>query len=551
MESQRNLLLIGFLLVSFLLYQQWVSYSQPDTAPVETSLTTPSATDALPSAQATGGEEGIPDIAPAAPQAPAADDTLAPVSRLITVTTDKLRITIDTLGGDVVHADLMEFPLTLDSDDPFVLLHQSNQFRYIAQSGLTGFDTRDNRPLYAAAQQNYTLADGEDMLAVPLSYQRDDGVMIAKVFKFSRGKHSIDVDFRIHNGTSQPLSTQVWAQLRQTMAGEGGSMLMPTYRGAAYSTADSRYEKFSFDDMSEKKLNKQTQGGWVAMLQHYFVSAWVPGADDNNEIYSSTSNGQGIIGFIAPATTIAAGADQTLNTTLFVGPKDQDALSALSPTLNLVVDYGFLWMLAQPLHWLLVLFQSWVVNWGIAIILITLTVKGSMYRLTKAQFSSMAKMRKLQPKMAALKERYGDDRQKMSQAMMEMYKKEKVNPMGGCLPILIQMPIFIALYWVLLESYELRQAPFFLWIDDLSVQDPYYVLPLLMGASMWLMQKMSPNTITDPTQQKVMQFMPVIFTFMFLWFPSGLVLYWLVSNLISIAQQWYIYRQMDKADAKA
>ncbi|GAA5218730.1 membrane protein insertase YidC [Corallincola platygyrae] len=551
MESQRNLLLIGFLLVSFLLYQQWVAYTQPEPTPVETALTTPSDTDALPQASQ-AGEGGIPEVTTAAPKSEApAVQTLAPANRLVTVTTDKLKVTIDTLGGDVVHSDLLEFPLTLDSDEPFTLLEQTSQTRYTAQSGLTGIDTRESRPLYSAAQAEYMLADGEEVLAVPLSYQRDDGVMVAKVFKFHRGKHSVDVEFRIHNGSSQPVTTQLWAQLRQTMAGESGSMMMPTYRGAAYSTADSRYEKYSFEDMTDKRLNKQTQGGWIAMLEHYFVSAWVPGAEDNNEIYSATSSGQGIIGYLAPATTIAAGADQTLSSVLYMGPKDQAALKLLSETLNLVVDYGFLWMLALPLHWLLTFFQSWVVNWGLAIILITITVKGGMYRLTKAQFTSMAKMRKLQPKLTALRERYGDDRQKMSQAMMEMYKKEKVNPMGGCLPILIQMPIFIALYWVLLESYELRQAPFFLWIDDLSVKDPYYVLPLLMGGSMWLMQKMSPTTITDPTQQKVMQFMPVIFTVMFLWFPSGLVLYWFVSNLISIAQQWYIYRQMDKQEAKA
>ncbi|MGO3228900.1 MAG: membrane protein insertase YidC, partial [Oceanisphaera sp.] len=295
-------------------------------------------------------------------------------------------------------------------------------------------------------------------------------------------------------------------------------------------------------------LNQSTEAGWVAMLQHYFVSAWIAPKQEQNQLYSSALNnrGQAAIGFKAPLVTVAPGTEQTLSADLWLGPKLQKKMAAAADNLDLTVDYGWLWFIAQPLFKLLHFLQSFAVNWGLAIILTTFVVRGVMYPLTKAQYTSMAKMRMLQPKLKELKERHGSDRQKMSQGMMELYKKEKVNPLGGCLPILVQMPIFISLYWVLMESVELRHAPFILWINDLSVRDPFFVLPVLMGASMFLIQKMSPTTVTDPMQQKVMQFMPIIFTFFFLWFPAGLTLYWLVSNVVTITQQWYIFRQLEK-----
>ena len=287
------------------------------------------------------------------------------------------------------------------------------------------------------------------------------------------------------------------------------------------------------------------------MLQHYFVSAWVPNASDTNQLYSSySSNADAVIGFKAPSIEIPANGEATTSATFYVGPKDQDALKAIAENLNLTVDFGFLFMISEPLYWLLMLIQNYVGNMGIAIIVITLIVKGGMYPLTKAQYTSMARMRELQPKMAQLKERFGDDRQKMGQATMELYRKEKVNPAGGCLPLLIQMPIFLALYWVFLESVELRHAPFALWIEDLSTKDPFYILPVLMGVSMYIMQKMQPMTIQDPMQQKIMQYMPVMFTVFFFWFPSGLVLYWLISNVISIIQMKIIFAGMEKAKAK-
>lgn len=541
MESQRNILLIGLLFVSFLLWQQW----QADKAPK------PVATESSVVANATTNHSA--DVPEADTGVPAA---LTATQNLITVKTDQLDVQINPVGGDIVFAALVSHKLEQGKDQPFVLLEQTKDFTYIAQSGLIGRDGIDSsakgRAAFATSKTEFTLADGQDTLEVPLTYVADNGVTYTKVFVFHRGKFNVDIDYKINNTSAAPLQVQMYGQIKQTIKPSESSMMMPTYRGAAFSTQDVRYEKYKFEDMSKSNLNQPTLGGWAAMLQHYFVSAWIPPATDSNTIFSSVSaGGLANIGFRGAVYDIAPGATQEISSQFYVGPKDQKALSALSDTLNLVVDYGFLWWLAVPIHWLLMFYQSFVGNWGVAIILITLTVRGLLFPLTKAQYTSMAKMRNLQPKLQDLKERFGDDRQKMGQAMMELYKKEKVNPMGGCLPILLQMPIFIALYWVLLESFELRHAPFMLWIHDLSVQDPYYILPLLMGASMFVMQKMQPIAPTmDPMQVKMMQWMPVIFTVFFLWFPSGLVLYWLVGNIVAIIQQKIIYAGLEKKGLK-
>ncbi len=298
--------------------------------------------------------------------------------------------------------------------------------------------------------------------------------------------------------------------------------------------------------MKEANLSVNTKAGWAAILQHYFVSAWIPNQDAENQLYTNTANGMGFIGYRGPVTVIPNGATETIKSSLWTGPKLQDQMAGVANHLDLTIDYGWAWFIAKPLFWLLTFIQGIVSNWGLAIIGVTLVVKAILYPLTKAQYTSMAKMRMLQPKLQEMRERFGDDRQRMSQEMMELYKKEKVNPLGGCLPILLQMPIFIALYWTFMEAVELRHAPFFGWIQDLSAQDPYYILPILMGGSMFLLQKMSPTPVADPVQQKVMTFMPLIFMVFFLWFPAGLVLYWLVSNLITIVQQQWIYRVLEK-----
>ncbi|USD37618.1 membrane protein insertase YidC [Ferrimonas sp. SCSIO 43195] len=538
MESQRNLLLVGLLFVSYLLWQQWQLDQNPQPEAVQTTATQVSndvphsavSQDTLPEQAATGG-------------------------KLVTVTTDTLKLVIDTQGGDIIESSLLQFPLEQDQPEPLKLLQRHNGFNYVARSGLIGAqgpDSAAERPTYQVASNSYDMGS-QDQLVVPMSFVDANGIQFEKRFVFTKGKYDVRVEYVVNNQSANNASMQMFGELRQSITADKSNMMMPTYRGGAYSTADTRYKKYDFDDMKDAALNKPTQGGWVAMLQHYFVTAWVPGAEQQNALYTKVYNNgsEGAIGVKQPVTTVAAGSSATFSSELYIGPKNQEALSALSDSLNLVVDYGWLWFIAQPLHWLLTMLQSLVVNWGVAIIGMTLLVRGALYPLTKAQYTSMAKMRNLQPKMEELKKKFGDDRQRLSQGMMELYQKEKVNPMGGCLPMLLQFPIFIAFYWVLLESVELRHAPFALWITDLSVKDPYYILPLLMGLSMFVMQRMQPVAPgMDPMQQKMMQYMPVIFTVFFLWFPSGLVLYWLFGNLVAITQQWFIYRSLAKQGLK-
>ena len=544
MESQRSFLIIGLLAVSFLLWQQWqLDYGPKPVAPVATqSSDIPSATPM--NADAVPVVDGDVPVS----QTPAQAITTTPTDQLISVRTDTLDVLINPKGGDVVKANLVKFPITQGSDDSYSLLRPDAATLYIAQSGLIGPDAIDKpgkRPLYSSPSESYELTG--DSLVVPLSYTTENGIQVTKRFVFTKGKHAVSVEYDVVNGSDNDIQLTQYAQLKQSIHGPESSMFMPTYRGAAYSTEEDRYNKFSFDDMEDEKLNTVTKAGWAGMLEHYFVSAWVPPQDQTNTIYSSVSNNlYASIGFIGSPVQIAPGQQQTISSVLYMGPKDQDKLAEIARGLDLTVDYGVLWWISQPLFAFLKWIHEIVNNWGLAIVLITIVVKGLMYPLTKKQYESMAKMRNLAPKMAQLKERYGDDRQKMSQAMMEMYRKEKVNPMGGCFPLLLQMPIFLALYWVLLESVELRHADFIFWITDLSVKDPYFVLPILTGVSMYLLQKLQPMTIQDPMQQKIMQWMPVAMSLFFFIFPAGLVLYWLVSNIITLIQAKIIYASMEK-----
>ncbi|MBY5948988.1 membrane protein insertase YidC [Photobacterium rosenbergii] len=529
MDSQRNILLIALLFVSFLLFQQWNTDSNPQTQGVAQQVTH---SGDVPSHSADGQ--------------PITDQSTS--NNLITINTDVLALTVDTLGGDIIEAKLLAYDNELESEDPFVLLKNDPGHSYTAQSGLIGaqgIDTAAGRAQLQVSADSFTLEEGQDELRVPMTFEQD-GISYTKTIIVKRDSYAVDVEYTINNQSEQPASVQMYAQLKQNLMDDGGSLTMPTYRGGAYSADNVKYKKYSFDDMQDKNLNLDMNQGWAAMMQHYFVTAWIPRADQASNLYTRTSNGQGYIGVRMPTTTVAPGSEESLTATLWVGPKLQDQMAATAQNLNLTVDYGWLWFIASPLHSLLSFIQGIVVNWGLAIIILTFIVRGAMYPLTKAQYTSMAKMRMLQPKLQAMRERLGDDRQRMSQEMMELYKKEKVNPLGGCLPILLQMPIFIALYWALMESVELRHAPFFGWIHDLSAQDPFYILPILMGATMFLIQKMSPTTVTDPMQQKIMTFMPVMFTFFFLFFPSGLVLYWLVSNIVTLIQQTLIYRSLEK-----
>ncbi len=547
MESQRSFLIIGLVLVSFLLYQQWlVDYSPRPQVPAQTEQTANNAVaSALPAATNTDGD--LP-----ASSSSQIIETPKQQQHVVTVTTDAFEVEIDTKGGDVVKTLLLKHDAEHKSEQKFVLLSQQPNV-YVAQSGLIGRNgpdaSREGRPIYQVEKTSWVMDN--DTLVVPMTYTTKDGLKVTKSFLFKRNQHSIDVSFSVTNTASQPLEVQPFYQLKQDVAGEEQSMMMPTYRGGAYSTAEEAYEKYDFEDMADASLNSNTLGGWVGMIQHYFVSAWVPAKDQQNNIYTRVlgNNQSAIIGVKSPTIVINAGETIETKATLFSGPKNQEELSNIHETLDLTVDYGFLWFISQMLFSVLITIYGVVGNWGIAIILITIFVKTLMYPLTKKQYESMAKMRALQPKMEQLKKRFGDDRQKFGQATMELYKKEKVNPMGGCLPLLLQMPIFLALYWVFLESVELRHAPFGLWISDLSAADPYYILPALFGASMFLMQKLSPTPSTDPMQQKMMLWMPVIFSVFFIMFPAGLVLYWFVSNVISIIQMLIIYRNIDKKNA--
>ncbi|MBU4682154.1 membrane protein insertase YidC [Cedecea davisae] len=535
MDSQRNLFLIALLFVSFMIWQAWEQDHAPQVQQTTQTTTT-----------ATGNAAN--QAVPASGQ-----------GKLITVKTDVLELTINTRGGDVEQALLPTYPKELKSSEPFQLLETTPEFIYQAQSGLTGRDGPDNpangeRPLYNVTADTFVLADGQNELAVPLTYTDAAGNTFTKTFTLKRGEFSVGVDYDVKNVGEKPLELATFGQLKQsinlpTHRDTGSSnFALHTFRGAAYSTPDAKYEKVKFDNIADgENLNLSANSGWVAMLQQYFATAWVPHTTGTNNFYTTKlNNNVAAIGYKSASQLVQPGQTAQLGSTLWVGPEIQDKMAAVAPHLDLTVDYGWLWFISQPLFKLLKFIHSFIGNWGFSIIVITFIVRGIMYPLTKAQYTSMAKMRMLQPKLAAMRERIGDDKQRMSQEMMALYKAEKVNPLGGCFPLIIQMPIFLALYYMLMGSVELRHAPFALWIHDLSAQDPYYILPILMGATMFFIQKMSPTTVTDPMQQKIMTFMPVIFTVFFLWFPSGLVLYYIVSNLVTILQQQLIYRGLEK-----
>ena len=473
-------------------------------------------------------------------------------SRIITVHTDVLEVKIDLVGGDVVGAALKNYPKTLDDPaDPFVLLERNATRTYVAQSGLVGPDGIDQkeRATYRAERDVYEQS-GNEPLEVTLEHVGSNSALrVLKTFLFKPGSHTITVNQTISNPSAVVAQVTPFVQLKRDsspapVASDAGMGMQP-FLGSALTQPDQRFTKFDFEDMAEDPFRADLTGGWIAMLQHYFVSAWVP---DPNSTYRfrtrQTQSGDNIIGYTGPALTVPPGETVVTSNQLYVGPKNQSVLADLATHLDLVVDYGWLWWIAQPLFWLLTVIQGFVINWGVAIIFLTLLVKLAFFQLSAAGYKSMARMRKVQPRIMAIREEYANDKAKQSQAMMELYKKEKINPLGGCFPILVQMPVFIALYWVLMESVELRQAPFALWINDLSVMDPYFVLPLLMGASMYYMQKLNPAP-PDPMQAKIMQWMPIVFTFFFLWFPAGLVLYWLCNNLLSMAQQYLINRRIE------
>jgi len=567
MDLQRSLLIGAIAVLSFMLLTEWVAFKDEKTASVaqETSRLISngdapvSESPNIPDLNTQELEEDLPSAPASADAKPETPEIAAGNSgRIIQVHTDVLQLAIDLEGGDIIELALPKHLAELDKPDvPFVLLEQNNTRTYIAQSGLIGANGIDTggRPTFITSSRRFKLGDSEESLTVDLNYQTEDGVSIIKRFTLRPGDYLIDVDYLVENNSDSRWQANLFGQIKRdsspaTAATGSGGMGLNPFLGSALTQPDERFTKFTFDDMAEEPFKAQLPGGWVAMIQHYFLSAWIPNADQSHT-YSTrvTSSGYNIAGFTSPSLVLDPGQSGNIGARFYAGPKDQYRLKEISPYLELSVDYGWLWWIAQPLFWLLTKIYSLVGNWGVAIILLTVLIKAAFFKLSATSYKSMANMRRVQPKMADIREQFGDDKQKQSQAMMELYRKEKINPMGGCLPILVQMPVFIALYWTLMESVELRHAPFILWIEDLSVMDPYFVLPLMMGASMWFMQKLNPPP-PDPMQAKIMQWMPIVFTFFFLWFPAGLVLYWVVNNLLSMAQQYVITRQIENAAAK-
>ena len=477
--------------------------------------------------------------------------SIAPISpaEVIAVHTDVMNLKITKAGGDIVFLELPKYPVSLQQKNHgFVLLNKADDRNYIVQSGLLGQTGPDSpkkgRAHYATAQNDYTMTT--DDLVVDLEYKTSKGVSITKRFLFKKNSYAIDVQYLINNSGTATYKGRFYGRLRRAAPDKSSSkgMATRTYTGAAVTTPESKYLKLSFADM-EKKVFKQTVSkGWAAMEEHYFTSAWIPAGDEPYQYHTETFADKTFsVGFVGPQVVVPAGGKTTLGATLYAGPGVMEALKALAPGLDLTVDYGVLWWICQPIFHLMKWLFSIVGNWGCAIILVTVLLKLAFYKLSASSYRSMGNMRKLQPKIEILKAKHGNDKQKFGQDMMALYKKEKINPLGGCLPIVVQIPVFIALYYVLLESVELRQAPFALWIHDLSLKDPFYVLPIIMGVSMFFQQRMNPAP-PDPIQAKVMMAMPLVFTVLFLQFPSGLVLYWVVNNLLSILQQWTITRRM-------
>lgn len=458
----------------------------------------------------------------------------------ISVTTDLFKANIETVGGDLRRLELLKHRASENDTSNFVLLDDAGKpMTYVAQSGLIGGDLPSHKSVFSAAATSYQMQDGKDSLEVRLSWA-GNGVTVDKIYTFHRNNYVINVTYVVNNGTEVAITPVVYYQIVHDKDSNQGSKLMPTFTGGSYFTDATKFKKLSFSAMDKEPLKLTANDGWVGLLQHYFVSAWIPKDGLAREFYTKKlTEHMYIIGTKSTLTNIAPGASLTIPARLFSGPQTKDDLKAAAPGLEFTVDYGWLTVVASPLFWMLSKIHGLVLNWGVAIILLTVLIKAAFFKLSATSYRSMAKMRELAPRLQSMKEKFGDDKQKMQAAMMELYKTEKINPMGGCLPILVQIPVFISLYWMLLGSIELRHAPFFGWIHDLSAIDPYYILPIFMGATMIIQTYLNPPP-TDPLQAKVMKVMPVVFSVFFFFFPAGLVLYWLVNNVLSIAQQWYI-----------
>ena len=585
MANLRPVLLISLVFLGYLLWVEWQKDYGPRPVQSEGQAAATAAQDGtppdVPAGEATDGGDLPPVEGPAAGDLPpasalpppsstattAAPSTAAPgdvpaggrARTLIKVRTDVLELEIDPVGGSVVNSRLLNYPVDLDRPDVKVALLNQGPGRYhVAQSGLLSQQSAPNHTTrYEVESYAYELAEGETALEVPLRWRSEDGLEVVKIYRLERGEYAIGMTQRLENGGGDAWSGSRYLQLQKARPGDddGTGFNNPerySFDGIGFYSPDEKLEKVDFEDAVDDPYRRTAADGWLAMIQHYFFSAWVPAAGENNaystQVYAPRNQPGAeprvIARAVAPAVTVPAGATHEFSSILYVGPKIQDHLADIAPGLELTVNYGIFTVFSAPLFWLLSKIHDFVGNWGWAIVILTILIKLAFFKLTEAQYRSMARMRKLQPRIEKLKERYGDDRQALSQAMMKMYKEEKVNPLGGCLPILVQIPIFIALYWVLIESVELRQAPFIGWIDNLSVRDPYFILPALNAVFMFATQRLTPMVGMDPLQQKILQSMPLIFAVMFAFFPAGLVLYWATNAGLSLAQQWYITRKI-------
>ena len=540
MDNVRLLMIAGLCIVSLLIWQAW----QRDYGALESPWSRSASTE---STASKGGDVPTVDNGKET-SAAVSDQEVEPGSKegsYTRVRTDVLDLDINKIGAVIEKAKLLEFPVSVDPPQkPFVLLDRSESLTFMVQGGLRSSDVApDHHSEYRSDQNAYEMKAGENSLKVEFTWGPAQGLTVRKIYTFERGSYLVNLRYEITNEGSNPWAGRVYAQIQRSQS-ESRVGFIYTYTGAAISSLEKRYEKIDFDDMQEKPVERDVSNGWAAILQHYFVAALVPDPKETYHYYSKILDDgkRYLIGLYGPEVNVRAGADHTVGMGIYLGPKLQDVLEKIAPGLELTVDYGVLWFIGKPIFWLLEKLHRFIGNWGWAIVFVTVILKVMFFQLSAASYRSMAKMKKLQPRLQALRERHEDDRMKMNQAVMELYKEEKVNPFGGCLPILVQIPVFIALYWVLLESVELRQATFGYWIKDLSAPDPFFVLPVLMGVTMLIQYYLNPTPI-DPIQQKVMQLLPIVLTVFFSFFPSGLVLYWLANNVLSIGQQWLINKQ--------
>ncbi len=536
MDTRRLVLFVIFSMSILMLWEAWQRQHTPaeitqkisSNAPMDNSVPSQSTSAAV----------------VAKTEMPAESDYKLLSGQRISVVTDLYKADIETTGGDLRRLELLKHRAADNDKTNFVLLDDAaNPMTYVAQTGLIGADLPTHKAVFTTSATSYQMQQDQDSLEVRLNWL-SNGVSVDKIYTFHRNRYAIDVTYEVKNGSASAITPAVYYQIVHDNLSNQGSKLMPTFTGGAYYSEATKFKKLKFADMDKEALKLSSNDGWVGLLQHYFVSAWIPKDGLVRDFYSKKINEHMYtIGSKSALATIAPGATLVVPARLFSGPQTKLDLISTAPGLEYTVDYGWLTVVATPLFWMLSKIHALVSNWGVAIILLTVLIKAAFFRLSASSYRSMAQMRELAPRLESMKAKFGDDRQKMQAAMMELYKKEKINPMGGCLPILVQIPVFISLYWMLLGSVELRHAPFFGWIQDLSAIDPFYILPILMGATMIIQTRLNPKP-ADPLQAKVMTWMPVVFSVFFFFFPAGLVLYWLVNNVLSITQQWYINKMI-------